>query len=80
MLEKERLWYAKSWSNSHTLLKTRLSEHYRRNKKSHKTDAFLYRHFTNQFTKVSEYDQGIPQSHTTDQPTAPRGRVTEHFQ
>ena len=28
--------------------------------------------------KVSEYDQEIPQSHTADQPTAPRGRVTEH--
>ena len=28
--------------------------------------------------KVSEYDQEIPHSHTADQPTAPRGRVTEH--
>ena len=26
-------------------------------------------------TKVSEYDQEIPQSHTTDQPVAPRGGV-----
>ena len=24
-------------------------------------------------TKVSDYDQDIPQSHTTDQPTAPGG-------
>ena len=30
--------------------------------------------------KVSEYDQEIPQSHTEDHPTAPRGRVTEHSQ
>ena len=28
--------------------------------------------------KVSECDQEIPQSHSADQPTAPRGRVTEH--
>ena len=28
--------------------------------------------------KASEYDQEIPQSHTTDQPTALRGRATEH--
>ena len=28
--------------------------------------------------KVSEYDQKIPQSHTADQPTAPRGRATRH--
>ena len=28
---------------------------------------------------VSEYDQEITQSHTADQPTTPRGRVTEHF-
>ena len=28
--------------------------------------------------KVSEYDQEISQSHTADQPTAPRGRATEH--
>ena len=27
--------------------------------------------------KASEYDQEIPQSHTADQPTAPRGRATE---
>ena len=26
----------------------------------------------------TEYDQEIPQSHTADQPTAPRGRATEH--
>ena len=26
-------------------------------------------------TKVSEYDQEIPQYHTADQPMAPRGRV-----
>ena len=26
---------------------------------------------------VSEYDQKIPQSHTADQPMAPRGRTTE---
>ena len=29
--------------------------------------------------KVSEYDQEIQQSHTADQPTAPRGRATEHL-
>ena len=29
------------------------------------------------FQKVSEYDQEIPQSHTADQPMAPRGRFTE---
>ena len=29
--------------------------------------------------KVSEYEQEIPQSHTADQPTAPRGRATEHL-
>ena len=28
--------------------------------------------------KVSEYAQQMPQSHTEDQPTAPRGRDTEH--
>ena len=27
--------------------------------------------------KVSEYDQEIPQSHTSDQTTARRGRATE---
>ena len=30
------------------------------------------------FQNVSEYDQGIEQLHNTDQPTASRGRVTEH--
>ena len=30
--------------------------------------------------KVSEYDQELPRSHTADQPTAPRGRVTEQQQ
>ena len=29
--------------------------------------------------KVSEYDQAMPQSHTADQPTSPRGRATEHL-
>ena len=29
------------------------------------------------FEKESEYDQEMPQSHTTDQPTAPRGRNKE---
>ena len=29
---------------------------------------------------VGEYDQEIPQSHTADQPTALRGRATEHPQ
>ena len=28
--------------------------------------------------EISERDQEIPQSHTIDQPTAPRGRATEH--
>ena len=36
-------------------------------------DSFFY-------PKVSEYDQEIPQSHTTDQPTAPQGRATENLQ
>ena len=27
---------------------------------------------------VSEYDQDIPQSHTTEQPTTPGGRATVH--
>ena len=27
------------------------------------------------FQKVSEYDQEMPQSHTADQPMAPRGKV-----
>ena len=31
------------------------------------------------YPKVSEYDQEIPQSHTADQPMAPRGRATEHL-
>ena len=30
--------------------------------------------------KVSEYDQEIPQSYTTDQLTAPRGKATDHPQ
>ena len=30
------------------------------------------------YLKVSEYEQEIPQSNTADQPTAPRGRATEH--
>ena len=30
--------------------------------------------------KGSEYDQEIPQSHTAEQPTAPRRRATEHQQ
>ena len=29
--------------------------------------------------KVIEYDQEIPPLHTADQPTAPRGRATEHL-
>ena len=29
--------------------------------------------------KLSEYDQEIPQSHTADQPIAPRGIATEHL-
>ena len=32
------------------------------------------------FKKVSENDQGIPQSPTADQPTASPGRATEHLQ
>ena len=28
----------------------------------------------------SKYDQEIPQPHTADQPTAPKGRATEHKQ
>ena len=32
------------------------------------------------FKKVIGYDQETPQSHTADQPMAPRGRVTEHLQ
>ena len=30
--------------------------------------------------KKSEYDQETPQLHTTNQPMAPRGRATEHWQ
>ena len=30
--------------------------------------------------KMSLYDQEMPQSQTTDQPTAPPGRETEHRQ
>ena len=30
--------------------------------------------------KASEYDQVIPQSHTVNHPTAPRGRATEQKQ
>ena len=30
--------------------------------------------------KKCECDQEIPQSHTADQPTVPRGRATEHLQ
>ena len=29
--------------------------------------------------KVGEYDQGIPQTHTADQPTVPLERVTEYL-
>ena len=32
------------------------------------------------YSKVSEYDQKIPQSYTTDHPTALRGRTREHLQ
>ena len=35
--------------------------------------------FTLFYQKVSEYDKEIPHSHTADQPTAPRGRATEHL-
>ena len=31
-------------------------------------------------SKISEYGQEMPQSHTVDQPTAPRGRDTEDLQ
>ena len=31
------------------------------------------------YKKVSEDGQEIPQSHTADQPTAPRERATEHL-
>ena len=30
------------------------------------------------YSQKSEYDQEIPKSHTADQPTAPRGKATEH--
>ena len=30
------------------------------------------------YMEASEYDQKIPQSQTSDQPTAPQGRATEH--
>ena len=36
---------------------------------------FILTHIQN----VSENDQEIPQSHTADQPTAPRGRAIEHL-
>ena len=29
--------------------------------------------------KVSEYDQEIPQSHTADQPSTPRGRAPQNI-
>ena len=32
------------------------------------------------FKKASEFDQEMQQSHIADQPTAPRGRVTEKKQ
>ena len=38
-----------------------------------------FRFYTIYRPKVSEYDQDIPQSHTTDQPTILRGRATEHL-
>ena len=38
----------------------------------------IYKTFRSQ--KVSEYDQEIPQSQTTDRPYAPLGRTTEHLQ
>ena len=28
--------------------------------------------------KISDYDEEMPKSHTADQPSAPRGRDTEH--
>ena len=34
---------------------------------------------TRKIQKVSKYDQEIPQSHTADQPAAPRGIATEHL-
>ena len=35
---------------------------------------------TDQYHKVSEYDQEIPQLQTADQHMAPRGRATLHLQ
>ena len=32
------------------------------------------------YQKVNEYDQEMPQSQTTDHPTAPRERATGHLQ
>ena len=29
--------------------------------------------------RLNSFDQEIPQSHTADQPTVPRGRATEHL-
>ena len=34
---------------------------------------------TKNYIKISEYDQEIPQSQTTDKPIAPRGRVTQQL-
>ena len=34
--------------------------------------------FSSLLQKESEYDQDITQSHTADQPMAPRGRAIEH--
>ena len=31
------------------------------------------------YEKIRKFDQEIPQSQTADEPTAPRGRATEHF-
>ena len=38
----------------------------------------IYHVLTKLNKKVSGYDQEIPQSHTSDQPTAPSGRAIEH--
>ena len=35
---------------------------------------------THNFKTASEYGQEIPQTHTADQPMAPRGRAPEHQQ
>ena len=41
------------------------------------TKTALLSHFlARKRQKVNEYDQEIPQLHTADQPTAPRGRAT----